>query len=86
MRIIVKLIIGALIFLGLGYLGILLDSMIVNAIVDAIPKSHAEWKDLINIICWIVIIIFTFGPIFGISLVVSSFITQVLIHKDNNHL
>lgn len=78
-----KVIIGIVVFLGLGYLGFLLDSMIVNAIVDAVPQSHVEWSGIISIVCWIVVVLFTYSPIIGFSLFIAGLVTQALLSNKN---
>tara|TARA_R110002020_G_scaffold412788_2_gene622335 strand:+ start:1152 stop:1379 length:228 start_codon:yes stop_codon:yes gene_type:complete len=50
-----------------------LDKIIVNSIVDAVPKSADEWKALITIGLWI----FVGGSTFTIALSISGIIAKV---------
>ena len=64
MKTLISFIIGVFVF----YLLIVkVDGAIVDLIVSALPQSAADWKPLLSIILWIILVFFTFGIAFVIS-------------------
>jgi uncharacterized protein involved in cysteine biosynthesis len=72
-----KAIITIVTFCLLAFLGFWIDSEIVKAIMDEVPKS-SEWLGLIKIGVWVIILFFTTGLIFGLSAFISGLIYVVI--------
>lgn len=63
-----------------------LDPMIINWIMSKIPTSVGEWKGLIEVAAWIVLLIFTLSPTIWISVGIAGFVRAMLSAKDINKL
>jgi len=73
-----KTILIILTFMLLISSGIYLDSMLVNFAVSLLPKLSAAWLVFTKMFLWILLSIFTGGPIFAISFIITGAIKTEL--------
>jgi cytochrome b subunit of formate dehydrogenase len=73
-----KTILIILTFMLLISSGIYLDSMLVNFTISLLPKLSAAWLVFTKMFLWILLSIFTGGPIFAISFIITGAIKTEL--------
>lgn len=54
------------------------DAFVVNSVLDAIPQSADEWKPLLKIVLWIIMVCVTFGLTVMLA-VLAGFLTRVIL-------
>jgi len=80
MNTIFKIIVSILLFVGGCYLGFKLDQMAVEWIMSKVPQT--DWRELIEVGAWILILITTLSTIVGISLVVSALFLKATVRPE----
>ena len=76
--------IGVAVGLGFIFFGYQIDCIIVNAIVDALPKEYNQWSQMVFIFSWVLVAFLSLGIISSLAFAAGGavfMLTKMLLDK-----
>lgn len=74
----ISIAIGVAVGLGFIFFGYQIDSLIVNSIVDSLPKEYNQWSQMVFIFSWILIAFFSLGIILSLAFAVGASVFMLM--------